>query len=56
MSSYRQGEFVDDGVETHFQIGGVHSAYIKALTTGKRRDGVVHQLFVDEQEIPLAKE
>ncbi|BFZ22389.1 hypothetical protein BsWGS_25428 [Bradybaena similaris] len=49
------GEFVDDGTETHFEIGN-HSAFIKATTTGKRRDGIVHQLFVDETEIPLAKE
>ncbi|XP_005104659.1 fas apoptotic inhibitory molecule 1 [Aplysia californica] len=47
------GEFADDGTETHFEIGS-HSAYIKAITTGKRRDGIVHQLFVDEVEIPLA--
>uniref|UniRef100_A0A0B6ZCF4 Fas apoptotic inhibitory molecule 1 n=1 Tax=Arion vulgaris TaxID=1028688 RepID=A0A0B6ZCF4_9EUPU len=49
------GEFVDDGTETHFEIEN-HSAYIKGTTTGKRRDGVVHQLFVDDTEIPPAKE
>ncbi|RUS75885.1 hypothetical protein EGW08_016344 [Elysia chlorotica] len=49
------GEFVDDGTETHFQIGS-HSAFIKAKTTGRRRDGIVHELYVDEIEIPLATE
>ncbi|KAI8777949.1 fas apoptotic inhibitory molecule 1 [Biomphalaria glabrata] len=49
------GEFVDDGTETHFEIGS-HSAYIKAVTTGKRRTGILHQLFVDGVEIPEAKE
>lgn len=50
------GEFADEGTETHFEIGGCHSAFIRATTTGKRRDGIVHELFVDEQEIPLATE
>ncbi|CAL1541717.1 unnamed protein product [Lymnaea stagnalis] len=49
------GEFVDDGTETHFEVGS-YSAYIKAITTGKRRDGIVHQLYVDGAEVPLAKE
>ena len=52
---FYQGEFADEGVETHFEIGN-HSAFVRAITTGKKRDGIVHQLFVDEQEIPLAKD
>ncbi len=50
-----QGEFVDDGTETHFTIGP-NQAHIKAVSSGKRRDGIVHKLFVNESEIPLAKE
>lgn len=46
---------MDDGTETHFEIGA-HSAYIKAISSGKRRDGLIHQLFVDDSEIPEAKE
>ncbi|KAK6181483.1 hypothetical protein SNE40_009325 [Patella caerulea] len=49
------GEFVDDGTETHFEIGA-HSAYIKAVSSGKRKSGIIHKLFVDDNEIPEAKE
>lgn len=49
------GEFTEEGTETHFEIGA-HSAIIKGYTTGKRREGVQHKLFVDEVEIPEAKE
>jgi len=52
-----QGEFTDEGTETHFALGQtLHSAYIQAISSGKRRDGIVHKLFIDEQEIPPAKE
>ncbi|KAL8601361.1 hypothetical protein ACOMHN_054654 [Nucella lapillus] len=50
------GEFVDDGTETHFELDSTHSAYIKATTTGKRKDGIVHTLYINDVEIPLAKE
>ena len=50
-----QGEFVEDGTETHFTIGN-YSASIKAVSSGKRRDGIVHSLFVDDREIPEATE
>ncbi|XP_063226350.1 fas apoptotic inhibitory molecule 1 isoform X2 [Bacillus rossius redtenbacheri] len=45
------GEFVDDGTETHFSLGG-HPAYIKAVTSGKRREGIIHNLIVDDAVIP----
>ncbi|XP_004603274.1 fas apoptotic inhibitory molecule 1 isoform X2 [Sorex araneus] len=45
------GEFVDDGTETHFRIGG-HDCCIKAVSSGKRREGIVHTLLVDNREIP----
>ncbi|XP_046357576.1 fas apoptotic inhibitory molecule 1-like [Haliotis rufescens] len=48
-------EFVDDGTETHFEIGA-HSAYIKICSSGKRRSGLVHQLFVDDVEIPTVSD
>lgn len=51
------GEFTDDGTETHFALGDTNrSAYIKAISSGKRRDGILHKLFIDEHEIPEAKE
>ncbi|XP_066299789.1 fas apoptotic inhibitory molecule 1-like [Branchiostoma lanceolatum] len=49
------GEFVDDGTETHFTIGN-HGCYVKAISSGKRRDGIVHSLIVDGSEIPEAME
>ncbi|KAK1165791.1 fas apoptotic inhibitory molecule 1 isoform X1 [Acipenser oxyrinchus oxyrinchus] len=49
------GEFVDDGTETHFTIGD-HDCYIKAVSSGKRREGIIHSLIVDETEIPEAAE
>jgi len=52
---FLQGEFTDEGTETHFEIGA-HSATIKGYTTGKRKEGIQHKLFVDDVEIPEAKE
>ncbi|XP_055978075.1 fas apoptotic inhibitory molecule 1 [Sorex fumeus] len=45
------GEFVDDGTETHFRIGS-HDCCIKAVSSGKRREGIIHTLLVDNREIP----
>lgn len=45
------GEFVDDGTETSFAIAHGHSAFIKATTTGKKKDGIIHDLFVDDTRI-----
>lgn len=52
------GEFVDDGTETHFEINGSHSAYIRATSSGNKKEGrgVVHTLFINDTEIPLATE
>lgn len=45
-----QGEFVDDGTETHFTLGD-HNCCVKAVSSGKRRDGIIHTLLVDGTEI-----
>ncbi|XP_036049964.1 fas apoptotic inhibitory molecule 1 [Onychomys torridus] len=45
------GKFVDDGTETHFSVGS-HHCYIKAVSSGKRREGIIHTLIVDNREIP----
>ncbi|XP_050996282.1 fas apoptotic inhibitory molecule 1 [Acomys russatus] len=45
------GEFVDDGTETHFTVGN-HDCYIKAVSSGKRREGLIHTLIVDNREVP----
>ena len=47
---------MDDGVETHFVINHSHSAFIKAVSSGKRKTGIVHKLFVDETEIQESHE
>jgi len=47
------GEFVEDGTETHFE-SGPHVCYIKSQSSGKRKKGMIHQLFIDDREIPLA--
>lgn len=49
---YFQGEFVDGGTETHFKLHNKYNAYIKAISSGKRRSGIIHTLFVEDQEIP----
>ena len=51
-----QGEFVEDGTETHFAIGDGIPAYIKAVSSGKRKSGIIHSLFINNAEIPLATE
>lgn len=50
-----QGEFVDDGTETHFDLKG-HAAYIKAVSSGSRREGIIHTLILDGAEVPEAIE
>lgn len=50
-----QGEFVEDGTETHFTLGDV-PAYIKAVTSGRRREGIIHSLIVNNTVIPEANE
>ncbi|XP_024048271.1 fas apoptotic inhibitory molecule 1 isoform X1 [Terrapene carolina triunguis] len=45
------GEFVEDGTETHFSVGD-HDCCIKAVSSGKRREGIIHTLIVDDREIP----
>lgn len=51
LHTFQQGEFVEDGTETHFSLGN-HTCYIKAVSSGKKRQGLVHHLVVDGNEIP----
>ncbi|XP_071449996.1 fas apoptotic inhibitory molecule 1 [Hetaerina americana] len=46
-----QGEFVDDGSEMHFILGR-NAAHIKAVSSGKRREGIIHSLIVNGCLIP----
>lgn len=50
-----QGEFVDDGTETHFTLAD-HDCCIKAVSSGRRRDGIIHTLLVDGNEMAEATE
>ena len=43
---------MEGGTETHFRLHNKYSAHIKAISSGKRREGIIHTLFVDDQEIP----
>lgn len=47
------GEFVDDGTETHFMMGE-HECFIKAISSGKKRAGIVHHLIVDGEKVPAS--
>ncbi|KAK7938887.1 hypothetical protein WMY93_002213 [Mugilogobius chulae] len=49
------GEFVDDGTETHFTLSD-HLCCIKAVSSGKRKDGIIHTLIVDGTEVPECTE
>lgn len=45
------GEFVEDGTETHFAIGP-YQAYIKAVSSGNKREGIIHSLIIGGSIIP----
>lgn len=42
---------MDDGTETHFTVAD-HECCIKALSSGKKRAGIVHYLMVDGEAVP----
>jgi len=52
---FDQGEFTDDGTETHFNISN-QQLCIKAVSSGKRREGIIHSLIMNDAEIPPAVE
>ncbi|GFR19834.1 fas apoptotic inhibitory molecule 1 [Trichonephila clavata] len=45
------GEFVEEGTETHFALGP-YNAYIKAVSSGNKREGIIHSLIVGDAIIP----
>jgi len=45
-----QGEFTDEGTETHFEFRN-HECYVKAISSGNRKDGILHTLYVDDRLI-----
>ena len=48
-----QGEFVDDGTETHFSVGD-HDLCIKSASSGKKKSGILHYLMVDGERVPAS--
>jgi hypothetical protein len=49
------GQFVEGGSETHFVLGR-HTAFIRASSSGNRREGILHTLIVNQSMIPEALE
>ena len=49
------GEFTEDGTETHFAIGD-QPAYILAVSSGNKREGLIHSLVVHETVVPEYEE
>ncbi|PAA59116.1 hypothetical protein BOX15_Mlig022478g2, partial [Macrostomum lignano] len=47
------GEFTDEGTETHFTVGD-HACFIRAVSSGKRRTGIIQTLFIDDHEVTEA--
>jgi len=45
------GEFVEDGTETHFEVDN-RPAYIKVVSSGNKREGLIHSLIINDTEIP----
>ena len=45
------GEFTEEGTETHFAIGS-QPAYVRAVSSGNKREGIIHCLLVHETEVP----
>lgn len=44
---------MDDGTETHFMVGE-HECCIKATSSGKKKNGIVHYLLLDGEKIPAS--
>ncbi|XP_015247966.1 fas apoptotic inhibitory molecule b [Cyprinodon tularosa] len=47
------GEFVDDGTETRFSVGD-HECCIKAASSGKKKNGIIHFLLLDGEKVPAS--
>ncbi len=51
-----QGEFTDNGCETHFNVVAGYSAFIKAVSSGHKVKGLVYTLVVLDTELKPVKE
>ncbi len=50
-----QGEFTDEGTETHFTVAS-HSTFIKAVSSGNKRKGLTYTLALDGSELEPVKD
>uniref|UniRef100_A0A1I7Z3A7 Fas apoptotic inhibitory molecule 1 n=1 Tax=Steinernema glaseri TaxID=37863 RepID=A0A1I7Z3A7_9BILA len=48
------GEFTDEGTVTHFTSGNTHCCF-KAVNSGKRNIGIVHELYVNGRKVDQTK-
>lgn len=44
---------MDDGTETNFSVGE-HECCIKATSSEKKKNGIVHYLLLDGEQIPAS--
>ena len=44
-------EFTDEGTETHFAIG-TQPAFVRAISSGNKREGIIHILMVQGMQVP----
>ena len=45
-----QGEFTDEGSETHFSVGS-HSAFVRTVSSGNKMRGLLHTLHIGDTEL-----
>ena len=50
-----QGEFTDNGCETHFNVSD-YSAYIKTVSSGHKVKGLIYSLVILDTELKPVKE
>lgn len=50
-----KGEFAECGTETHFTVAG-EPVFIRAVSSGHKRKGILHSLVVDGKEIDPCNE
>ena len=55
LSLFFQGEFTDNGCETHFTVAE-HSGYIKAVSSGHKVTGLNYSLVFEDIELKPVKE
>lgn len=46
-------EFAEEGTEMHFLLKGEeHGAFIKTISSGNKKEGIIYSLIVNGKEIP----